>query len=153
VSGMKARMACGVLLAGILISAGVAQAELDQARAEPNLEKRSKLALVNAEAALKDARQAYRTGDTASADSKLSVVEDSVDLSYMSLTDTGKNPRKSPKYFKQAEMETRELGRKLDDFQHEMSYTDRAGVDKVRARVQQVHDELLTGLMEGKKRK
>jgi hypothetical protein len=33
-----------------------------------------------------------------------------------------------------------------------MSYTDRALLDKVKARVQQVHDELLLGLMEGKKK-
>jgi len=76
-----------------------------------------------------------------------------VDLAYSSLSETGKNPRKSPKYFKQAEMQTRELSRKLDDFQHEMSYTDRPSLDKVRLRVQEVHDELLTGLMEGRKKR
>jgi hypothetical protein len=76
-----------------------------------------------------------------------------VDLAYDSLTDTGKNPRKSPKYFKQAEMATRELSRKLDDFQREMSYNDRSSLDAVKTRVQQVHDDLLTGLMEGRKKK
>ena len=30
--------------------------------------------------------------------------------------------------------------------------SDRPALDKVKARVQQVHDELLTGLMEGKKK-
>ena len=33
-----------------------------------------------------------------------------------------------------------------------MSYTDRPLLDRVKARVQQVHDELLLGLMEGKKK-
>ncbi len=147
-------MAWGAVAAALLVMGAVeARAALDQARAEPNLEKRSKLALENAEAALRAAREAYRAGDTANTTSKLSEVQDSVDLAYTSLSDTGKNPRKSPKYFKQAEMETRELSRKLDDFQHEMSYTDRASVDAVKAKVQQVHDDLLTGLMEGKKKK
>ena len=145
-------MAWGTLL-GLLVAGGVARAELDQARAEPNLEKRSKLALENADAALRAARADYRSGDTAATTAKMKEVQDSVDLAYMSLTDTGKNPRKSPKYFKQAEMATRELGRKLDDFQHEMSYNDRASLDGVKTRIQQVHDDLLTGLMEGRKKK
>jgi len=50
-------------------------------------------------------------------------------------------------------METRELGRKLEDLQREMSYNDRPAFDKAKAKVQQVHDDLLRGLMEGKKRR
>lgn len=137
----------------VLVLVGAARAELDEVRREPNLEKRSKLALENADAALKAAREGYRAGDTMDTTMKINEVIESVDLAYNSLTETGKNPRKSPKYFKQAEMQTRELSRKLDDFQHEMSYTDRPSLDKVKLRVQEVHDELLTGLMEGKKKK
>lgn len=132
---------------------GAAWAQLDQARAEPNLEKRSKLALENAGAVLKEAREAYRAGNGTDTAAKVKELQDSVELAYTSLTDTGKNPRKSPKYFKQAEMTTRELGRKLDDFQREMSYNDRASLDAVKAKIQQVHDDLLTGLMEGRKKK
>ena len=145
-------MAWAALLVSV-VAAGSMAAELDQARSEPNLEKRSKLALDNADAALHAARAAYRTGDAAASAAKMKEVQDSVDLAFMSLTDTGKNPRKSPKYFKQAEMATRELGRKLDDFQHEMGYNDRPSLDAVKARIQQVHDDLLTGLMEGRKKK
>lgn len=145
------QMAMGIVL--VLVGAGAARADLDQARQEPNLEKRSKLALENADVALRAAREDYRAGDTMDTTTKINEVIESVDLAYTSLTETGKNPRKSPKYFKQAEMQTRELSRKLDDFQHEMSYTDRPTLDKVRIRVQEVHDELLTGLMEGKKKK
>jgi Tfp pilus assembly protein PilX len=137
----------------VLVLVGAARADLEEVRREPNLEKRSKLALENADAALKAAREAYRAGDTMDTMMKINEVIESVDLAYNSLTETGKNPRKSPKYFKQAEMQTRELSRKLDDFQHEMSYTDRPSLDKVKLRVQEVHDELLTGLMEGKKKK
>lgn len=145
------QMAIGIVL--VLVGAGAARADLDLARQEPNLEKRSRLALENADVALRAAREDYRAGDTMDTTTKINEVIESVDLAYTSLTETGKNPRKSPKYFKQAEMQTRELSRKLDDFQHEMSYTDRPTLDKVRIRVQEVHDELLTGLMEGKKKK
>jgi hypothetical protein len=148
---VRGRAAIVVALA--LAAAGSTWGALDQARAEPNLEKRSKLALDNAGEALKAARDAYRAGDTAGAQAKAGEIEESVDLAYQSLVETGKNPRQRPKYFKQAEMETRELGRKLDDLQREMSYTDRPAFDKAKAKIQQVHDDLLRGLMEGKKRR
>ena len=137
----------------ILAMAGVARADLDQVRAEPNLEKRSKLALDNASTALKDAREAYNAGDLTAAAAKVDEIEQSVGLAFTSLVQTGKNPRKSPRWFKQAEVETRQLGRRLEDFQQQMSFSDRTILDKARAKVQQVHDDLLTGLMEGKKKK
>jgi hypothetical protein len=65
---------------------------------------------------------------------------------------TGKNPRNSPRWFKPAEISTRDLSKKLDTFQRDMDYADRAMLDKVKARVQQVHDALLLGLMEGKRK-
>jgi hypothetical protein len=143
------------VLALTLTLAGTAAAstELDAVRAEANLEKRSKLALDNATSALKSAREAYQAGDTATVTAKADEIGESVDLAYNSLTETGKNPRKSPKWFKHAEMETRELTRRLEDFAQQMNYNDRAILDKTRARVEQVHDELLTGLMEGRKKK
>jgi hypothetical protein len=65
---------------------------------------------------------------------------------------TGKNPRSSPRWFKPAEMATRDLSKKLDTFQQDMDFADRAMLDQVKARVQQVHEELLLGLMEGKRK-
>lgn len=137
----------------LLMTAGAASAQTDGARAEPNLEKRSKLALDEAAAALKEARTAYQAGETATVAAKAQQIEESVDLAYMSLVATGKNPRKSPRWFKHAEMETRELSRRLEDFQQQMGYNDRGVLDKAKAKVQQVHDDLLTGLMEGKRKK
>lgn len=136
----------------LLASQRVALANLEQARAEPNLEKRSKLALENADSVLRAARQAYRAGDPKATAADAKELEESVDLAYMSLTDTGKNPRKSPRWFKHAEIKTRELLRMLDNFQQEMSYTDRPILDTVKAKIQQVHDDLLTGLMEGRRK-
>jgi hypothetical protein len=129
-----------------------ASADLGAARAEANLEKRSKLALDNAQAALKAARAAYDKGDNAAVDAALEEVRQSVDLAQDSLEQTGKNPRDHPKYFKQAEITTRDLLRKMETFQQEMSYVDRPLVEGVKARIQQVHDELLVGVMEGKKK-
>ena len=129
-----------------------AAADLKQAMAENNLEKRSALALENAHAALKEAREAYRKGENDAVTAGIEEIGQSVDLAYNSLTQTGKDPRRNPRWFKKAEIETRDLDRRLDAFQQEMSYTDRPQLDKLRAKVQQVHDDLLMGLMEGKRR-
>lgn len=149
-AGLARRLICGIAITVGAAVTGTAAGALDQVRQEPNLEKRSKLALENAEAAFKDARNAHRIGDTAVMAAKVNEVEQSVGLAFTSLNSTGKNPRRSPKYFKQAEMETRALARRLDEFQHEMTAEDRSTLDSLRAKVQQVHDELLTGLMGGK---
>ncbi len=151
---MRVRMADSPWIAGALglwlLCAAPARADLKAAMAEPDLEKRSGLALANASAALKAARQAYDAGDDAQTAAAAAEIGESVDLAYKSLEQTGKNPRSHPKWFKKAEIETRDLLRRLDTFQQEMSYADRPLLDKVKARVQQVHDDLLIGLMEGK---
>ena len=131
---------------------GFLRADLKQALAEPNLEKRSKLALDNAVAAYQAARTAYQNGENDRVAANITEIQESVDLANTALNQTGKNPRKSPKWFKKAEIETRDLLRKLESFQQEMSFTERPMLDKAKARVQEVHDSLLLGLMEGKKK-
>ena len=128
-------------------------ADLSKAHAEKNLEKRSQLALANAAAQYRAARDAYNRGDTQRTAAAIAEMQESVTLAMTSLRQTGKDPRRSPKWFKRAEIETRDLLRKLEGFQHEMGYEDRPMLDKVKETIQQVHDELLLGLMEGKKRK
>ncbi len=148
---MAFRVLWAALVIG-LVCTGFLQADLSRARAERNLEKRSKLALDNALAAYQAARAAYDKGENERVSAAAAEIEQSVDLAYTSLKDTGKDPRRSPKWFKRAEIDTRDLLRKLEGFQLEMSFSDRPVLDKVKARVQQVHDDLLLGLMEGKKK-
>jgi hypothetical protein len=133
-----------------LMSGGPLRADLKRAQAETNLEKRSQLALDNAAAQYQLARAAYDKGENDRAAAAIAEILESVDLAYASLKQTGKDPRKSSKWFKKAEMETRDLARKLESFGQVMGFTDRPMLDKVKARVQQVHDELLLGIMEGK---
>jgi len=135
-----------------LLAAGVSLADLSQVSAEPNLEKRSKLALDNAVAALKEAREAYNAGDMQKVTVKASEVQESADLAFTSLVKTGKDPRKSPKWFKRAEIESRDLLRSIETLEHDMSFDDRVILEKAKQKVQQVHDDLLTGLMEGKRK-
>jgi Skp family chaperone for outer membrane proteins len=139
-------------MAVLLALASRARADLKKALAEPNLEKRSQLALDNARSAYKAARDAYAKSDDGQLNATVAEILESVDLADASLEQTGKDARKHPGYFKKAEIETRDLARRLESFQQEMSYTERPLLDKVKARVQQVHDKLLLDLMGGKRK-
>jgi len=141
------RLAILFLLPGSLL-----HADLKRALAEPNLEKRSGLALDNAAAALKAARGAYDNGDNDQVAKGAAEIQESVELAYTSLLQSGKNPRKSD-WFKKAEIATRDLGRKVQAFQDSMSYTERPLLDKVREAIERVHEDILMGVMEGKKKK
>lgn len=144
-------MRAGVLAMSVLLMSGVIRsADLQQARAEPNLEKRARLALENASARLQAARGAYDKDDESGLKSNVAELQESVDLAFASLNETHKDPRKSPKWFKYAEIQTRDLLRKLDAFQQDMSFQDRPLLDKAKEDLQQVHEKLLMGLMEGK---
>jgi hypothetical protein len=139
-----------LLALGLVPATGLLHADLKAALAERDLGKRSKLALDNAGFALKAAREAYQKGDNPALAAAASEFQESVDLAWDSLESTGKNPRKSPRWFKPAEIETRNLLKKLETLQHDLSFEDRPLLDKAKARLQKVHDDLLTGLMEGK---
>jgi hypothetical protein len=140
------------LLLAVVLAAGALRAGLEQAKAEPNLGKRSVLALDNAFNALTQARDAYAKGQNAQLIAFVKEIQESVELAETSLHETGKNPRKSPRWFKRAESSTRDLLRRLDAFQQSMDVADRSMLDGVRSRVQQVHDDLLEGVLEGKEK-
>ena len=147
---MRTRPILMALGLGLISAPSLLPADLKIALNEKDLGKRSKLALDNAGAALKEAREAYQKGDDkALADAALEI-EDSVSLAWDSLESTGKNPRKSPRWFKHAEIETRDLLKKLDTLQRDLAFEDRPVLDKAKARIQKVHDDLLKGVMEGK---
>ena len=135
---------------GMISAPGLRPADLKVALAEHDMGKRSKLALDNAGAALKEAREAYQKGDDPALAAAALEIEESVGLAWDSLESTGKNPRKNPRWFKPAEIETRNLLKKLDSLEHDLGFEDRPVLDKAKARLQKVHADLLKGLMEGK---
>lgn len=126
--------------------------DLTSITSEPNLEKRSERALDYANLALDAARDHYNAGDYDKSQSDLQEVRDSVELAYQSLSDTGKDPRKDPKFFKRAELRVRELLRRLEGIGAGMSLVDRGALEKVRERISEVHDNLLNGIMTKRKK-
>ncbi|HEY4363854.1 MAG TPA: hypothetical protein VGN17_22995 [Bryobacteraceae bacterium] len=126
--------------------------DLAGVKSEPNLEKRSDLALTNANTALDAARDSYNQGEFDKTEVALEEVEQSVDLAYESLSATGKDPRRDPKFFKRAELRTRELLRRLEGLGESVSFSDRGMVERVRERVSAVHDDLINGVLTKRKK-
>jgi len=91
----------------------VLAADLGSIRQEQNLERRSEMALEYADSSLSAARAAYSSGDLEKTKAAIGEMQESVDLAYESLTETGKDARRKPKFFKRAELTTRELLRRL----------------------------------------
>ena len=128
------------------------RADLASIKTERNLEKRADKALKNAQEAFKHARDAYlEKGDLAQTVAFLDEIKESVQLAYDSLRETGKDPSRSRKHFKRAEIRTRELLKRLADFREQMSALDRDSIDRISESIQKIHDDLLAGIMSGKK--
>jgi hypothetical protein len=138
-------------LALVLLSAALSAADLVSIQQEPNLERRSQLAIDYANTALDTARKEYQEGDAAKTEAALTDVGASVDLAYQSVLDTGKEARRDPKIFKRAELATRQLLRRIEGLAESMSVEDRQTAEKVRDRVAAVHDDLLVAIMKKKK--
>jgi hypothetical protein len=124
--------------------------DVSSIKTEPNLERRSDLAIENANLAIDNARAAYQAGDTKKTEAQLNEVRESVDLSLESLENSGKKPRNNSHY-KKAELRIGKLLRRLSGFRDEMSVDDRKPLDDVVTRLQEVHDRLLSEIMSKKR--
>jgi hypothetical protein len=124
--------------------------DLTAIKLEPNLERRSERAIDNASLAMDLAREASSAGELEKSKAALEELRDSVDLAYQSLVDSGKSARRSPKFFKKAELKTRELMRRLEGLAQAVDSDDRVFVESVRDRVSKVHDDLIKDIMQKK---
>jgi hypothetical protein len=124
--------------------------DLAAIKLEPNLERRSERAMDNATAAMDAARDASSAGETEKSKAALQELRDSVDLAYQSLVDSGKSARRNPKFFKRAELKTRELMRRLEGLAQAVDSDDRVFVESVRDQVSKVHDDLIQDIMQKK---
>ena len=128
----------------------IAFADIGAVKSEPDLEKRSELALANADHAIDEARQAYNSGNDQAQHAALLDVQEFVEASYDALERSNKNPRRS-KYYKNAELKVRALVRRLTSFREEMGFETRQSVDTVIKKLSDVHDQLINDVMSKKK--
>ena len=128
----------------------LATADIAAIKSEPDLERRSEMALAGADKQIDAAREAINGGDDKVEQQSLADVGELVDVSYDALQHTNKAPRKS-KYYKNAEMKLRAMLRRLSSLRDEVGFDGRAAVDGVIKRVSDVHDEVLAAIMSKKK--
>jgi hypothetical protein len=128
----------------------LAFADLAAVKSEPDLNRRSELALINADEKIDEARQAYQAGNEPAQDAAILEVAESVTVCYDALEKTHGAPRKS-RYFKHAELKVSALMRRLSGFRDEVSFDFRPKVDDVLKRLSDIHDELLSDIMSRKK--
>ena len=135
----------------ILTAASALYADLTKAKAEPNLERRARLALDNASLQFRAAVGADKTGDWAGTKQALAELSESVDLAYDSLRATGRNPRNSG-HHKNFEIKTRSLLKSLEDFRRRLDFEQREELAPFVEHLQKLHDEVLQSILEPKKR-
>ena len=135
------------LLISLVVLGRLAGSEFPAVMAEPNLEKRSDLALLEADRAVTAAKKAYEEGKPEDFKARVTDVEELVQLSYKSLQDTGKRARNKPKYFKRAELGIRALMRRIDSLAAEVALEDRNVVTAVHKSLNEVHDNVLHDIM------
>ena len=124
---------------------------LDQVKAEPNLEKRARLAMDYAGVAQREAETAYGNGDLENTVSRLKTVLESVELAKATLDSSGRTPGRNPAVYKYAEQKSTELLLRLRDLDQRMGDEERESVKPIRTKVQEIHDEWFEGIMERKK--
>jgi hypothetical protein len=141
-------MKCSLLLlAGFALWAQQPPLDLDAVRAEPRADKRYEKALDFASEQITEARKQYQDGKFEQFRNCVGDVIVAVKLCDQTLRGTGKNPSKSPKHFKRAEMRMREILRRLTGLEQDVSVEDRNVVTKAKSSVQEIHDNLLFDIM------
>ena len=128
----------------------LAFADLAAVKTEPDLNKRSEMALATADEKIDAARQAYQANDTHAEAADIKEVGESVALCYASLQETHKAPRKS-KYYKQAELKISALMRRLASLREDVDFDFRPQVEAVLKNVSDIHDQLISDIMSRKK--
>ena len=128
----------------------LAFADLASVKTEPDLNRRSELALVNADQKLDEARQAYMAGNDRAEEAAIQEVEESVTLCYATLGQTRGEPRKS-KYYKHAELRVSALMRRLTGFRDEVGFEFRPKIEAVLTKLSDIHDQLISDIMSRKK--
>ena len=126
---------------------------LETVKREFDLEKRARLAVRYARDTVGRVAALYREGKRAEGEALLLEIQAAVELASESLKATGKPAWKKSKPFKIAEIATRKLLRDLDDLDKKLSYDERDQLMKVRARIEQVNQELLMAIMTKNKKK
>jgi hypothetical protein len=134
-----------------LLLAAPVPSSLDQVKSDPNPEHRARAAIDYSALAEKNAEAAYAKGEMANLEAELMNVEESIEAAQDAFVASRKTPGRNPGPYKYAEMRSRELLIRLGDLEQKMDSAERAGISRVKAKVQEIHDAWFEGIMGRKK--
>ena len=120
--------------------------DLTSVKAEVNLDRRADLALLNANASLDRAKAAYSNGEYKQSTEAVLEIRDSIEVCNEALKATGKDPRRNSKQFKKVELRLQTLIRRVKGFAQGVSIEDRALVQQVQARLEEINDDMVSGI-------
>jgi hypothetical protein len=135
-----------IFLLALLLAAG----DIGALKSEPDLEKRSELALTNADRRMDAARKAYEAGEQEAMQAAVGELAESVEVCYDALQHSRTEPHRS-KYYKRAELQLKVLIRRLTGFRDEVGFESRASVEAVLKRISDIHDDVIADIMRRKK--
>jgi hypothetical protein len=135
---------------GFALAIFLAFADIASVKTETDPNRRSELALVNAEEKIDEARQAYQAGNEGAEDAAIQEVAESVTLCYASLEQAHGEPRKS-RYYKHAELKVSAMMRRLSGFRDEVGLELRPRVEAALKKLSDIHDQLISDIMSRKK--
>lgn len=138
------RREAGTGLAGAEDQAEELKARLDR---ENDPIKKARLEIRLAEMAFDEARKLYEKGDAEKGLARLQEMLSFVVSAHDHLQSTGRDPRKRPSGFKETEIKLRELSRRLEDLRVSLPIEERGEIEKIAARIVEIRDHLLRGLM------
>jgi len=140
-----------VLIALFCFALCLGAVDLEAVKKEPDLQKRSDMALDAAMEALKEARALPTEGGSVDdLQKRMDTMIEAVELSLKSLRDTGKRPNKLTRYYKRGELKTREMQKQIENLVQALAFDSRPPAEKAQARLAVLHDEFLFGVMSGK---
>ena len=126
--------------------------DIESVKNEPNLERRAELALDNANQSIDRAKQFAADAQFDKLHLAVVEVQQSVELCHESLAATGKDPRKNTRQFKKVEMRIHQLTRRLRGFVGEVSIEDKPVIERAANRLDEINDEIVTGIFTKKKK-
>ena len=132
------------LAVGALYAEHPALARLE---AVAGLERRSRECLEFALAEFGVAVTAYGTGDLVEGQISLDAVASAVEMAVTALGATGKHPRRHPRHFKRAEIQTRKLLGDMREAQRKAHIDDQPDFEAAILRVEKANGDLLVGIM------
>lgn len=144
-----------ILLLSLLVAAPapalVADDTPEQLRAkmaaETDLVHRARLAVKLADLELEAARKQFAEGYPEKGNESLEEMLSHIEQAYTDLFATRRDPRKRPAGFKDTEIKLRSFHRRLDDLGSSLPLDERPPVEKVVARIGEIQEDLLNGIM------